>query len=634
MSIVINKITILFAALLLQITTSTARTPADSLRSMLAHKNLTKEQEVLALGQLAKATSITATSEAIHTAQQAVQLSRSLPDAQYTAITYAIMAQIYIQADDINKSAQAVDSALFYADKTESPLAKGVAWYRKSWMENIKSQYPEALASAQKAVQYLEKAKATNYLSAAYYIIAGIYANQYDGPLHKKYAQLCLQTTQQDKDYDNLFCAWQSLGTYWHYYYMQHQDERAALDSALFYNKLACNTYSAVKDKMIFHSTMAIIALNTADIYAQYFPATIYRDTVFRYLNLAEKIGTETHHVEVIANCYGMKSDYEAAAGNYNNAETLLLKGLEIVKTDSAKNLATKIQFMASLSTLAEKRGNFKEALQYQQQYSNLYADLYNEEKLNMTKELEAKYQAEKNATALKTALQTTTLHKRLGYLYIGLALASVTAAIFVLRSLRFRLKLVEKAKDDAALQALLKQQENKQLAMEKQEAELQARLKNEEALRLTAEQQLLQERQDRLQKDLLAETLQVEQKTALLQTLQKTIAENRNDKSVLTQLNRIIVHDKKLDESIADGKADFDNIHPDFYKKLEEQSSDSLSRLDMKHCSYIYLGLSNKEVSQRLGIAHKSILMARYRIKQKLGLGKEEELDKYIRSL
>ena len=612
---------------------STAQTPADSLTAVLTQKNITPGQKVMTLSLLATAKSITETNNAMRIGLQAVQLSRTLSDAQYTAIAYATLAQIYIQDDDITKSAQAVDSALFYAGRTESQLAKGVAWYRKSWMENLKGKPQEALISAQQSLKYLEKAGAVNYESAVYYIIASIYANLYDGPLHKKYALLCLQTALRDMDYDNLLLAYQTLGTYWQYYHMQHEDDQLSLDSAFFYNKIALNTFLAKKDRMIFHSTMAIIAVNLADLYAQNFPAS-YRDTVFHYLDLAQKIGYETHHLEVIANCYGMKSDYELAAGNYEKAEALLLKGLEVVNADSAKNLATKTQFMSALSNLSEKRGNYKEALKYQQQYSLLYTDLYNEEKMNITKELEAKYQAEKNAITLRTLQQTAILHKRLDYLYIGLALASIAAALFLYRSLRFRLKLVEKEKEDAALLTQLKQQENKQLAMEKQEAELQARLKEEEAMRLTAEQQLLQERQERLEKDLLAGTLLVEQKTVLLQTLQKKIAENRNNKSVLTQLNRIINHDKKIDESFADNKADFDNINPEFFEKLKEQSVNSLSRLDLKHCSYIYLGLTNKEVSQRLGIAPKSILMARYRIKQKLRLGKEEELDEYIRSL
>lgn len=630
---IINKIAISVIGVIFSVGVCVGNTPADALRAALKQKDLTPVQRVATLSQLARAISITETSNAINVGMQAVALSRTLQDAQYTSMAYAILAPIYLQQDDLSKAAQVVDSALWYAGKTESRLAKGMAWYRKGWMENIKGKPQEALISAQQALRYLEKTDAFNYQSAVYYVMASIYANLYDSPLHKKYALLCLESARKDKDDDNLLLAYQTLGTYWQYYYMEHKEDKAALDSAFFYNRVALNTFLAHRDQVIYHSTVAIIALNTADLYAQHYPPS-YRDSVFHYLDLAKQIGEETHHLEVISNYYGMKSDYQAAAGNYDDAAALLQKGLAVVNEDSLPNLATKIQFMAALSDLSEKRGNYKEALQYQRQYASLYTDLYSQEKLNLTKELEAKYQAEKSATALHTLQQTADLHRRLGYLYIGLGVASVTAAIFLFRSLRFRLRLAEKEKADAALQAQLRQQENRQLAMEKQEAELQARLKEEEALRLIAEQQLLQERQERLQKELLAGTLQVEQKAELLQTLQKKIAENRNDRSVLSQLDLIISHDKKLDASYADSKADFENINPDFFEKLKDNSGNLLSRLDLKHCAYIYLGLTNKEVSQKLGIAPKSILMSRYRIKQKLKLGKEQELDEYIRSL
>lgn len=637
---IINKISVSVILLCICLNSVYAQKTADSLSAILDQKNITTEQRVITLSQLARARSITENANAIKLGELALQLSRSMPDAKYTSFAYTTLVQIYIQKDDMTRTAQAVDSAVWYAAKTEDKVTKGYAWFRKSWLENMKGKSQEALISAQQALKYLEGSNSPAYESLVYYVIAGIYANQYDSPLHKKYAYLCLSTARQSRDYDNLICAYQTLGTYWQYYYMQHINDRSALDSALYYNRTALSNYPVFKERMIYHSTVGIIALNTADLYAQYFPAA-YRDTVFHFLSIAQQIGEETHHVELISNCYGMMSDYESAAGHYDKAEALLLKGFDVVSADSASNLATKIQFMKALSELEEQKGDFKGALKYEKKFSQLYTDLYNEEKLNITKELEAKYQAEKNEAALQTLQQTNVLHKRLGYLYIGLALVSAAAGTFLFFSLRYRLKatlnqqkLLEKEKEDAALLAQLKQQENKQLALEKQEAELQARLKEEEAMRLLAEQQLLQERQETLQKELMAGSLQVEQKTALLQALQRKIAESRHDKNVLSQINRIIDHDKKLDTSFAENKAEFDNINPEFFEKLKEKSSNSLSRLDLKHCSYISIGLTNKEISQRLNIAPKSILMARYRIKLKLELAKEEDLDEYIRSI
>lgn len=119
--------------------------------------------------------------------------------------------------------------------------------------------------------------------------------------------------------------------------------------------------------------------------------------------------------------------------------------------------------------------------------------------------------------------------------------------------------------------------------------------------------------------------SLQVEQKNELLQALQKKIGENKSGEIVIKQINQIIDQDKRIDDQQASYKADFDNIRPEFFEQLKEKSSNTLSRLDLKHCSYISIGLTNKEIAQRLGVAPKSILMARYRIKLKLGLSKED---------
>lgn len=241
---IINKILLSVTLILLQGAGSIAQTPADSLSAVLKQKDITPGQKVIMLSLLARAKSIKETDNAIRIGVQAVQLGRTLPDAQYTAIAYAILSQIYIQDNDISKCAQAVDSSLFYAGRTGSREAKGIAWYRKSWLENLKGQPKEALVSAQQALKFLEGTEAVNYVSSVYYIIASIYANQYDSPLHKKYAQLCLQTALKGTDYDNLLLANQTLGTYWQYYHMLHSFECGSIFLRLVFSfQLLCNIH-------------------------------------------------------------------------------------------------------------------------------------------------------------------------------------------------------------------------------------------------------------------------------------------------------------------------------------------------------------------------------------------------------
>jgi DNA-binding CsgD family transcriptional regulator len=164
--------------------------------------------------------------------------------------------------------------------------------------------------------------------------------------------------------------------------------------------------------------------------------------------------------------------------------------------------------------------------------------------------------------------------------------------------------------------------------------AQLQLQLQAEATARLEAEQQLLQERQERLQNELLAGALQVEEKNELLQALQKKITTHNSADPVLRQMDRIITDSRKMNEDFESAKSDLADIHPEFITRLQEKAAESLTRLDLKYCAYIRMGLSNKEIAGRLAVEAKSIRMARYRLKQKLNLQKEESLDNFLSTI
>jgi hypothetical protein len=595
-----------------------AQVIVDSLSARLFQKKLPLAERVTTMGLLARAKSVTDTKNAINIAQQALPLSGQLPDARYKAFIYTTLVHLYYLNDDLPLAQKAVDSAVWYAGKTSDKLAKGFAWFRKGWLQDVGGSSHEAEATYLQALKYLAGTDGYYYESCVYYYLAGNYGAWNDVPNQGKYAQLCLQAARQSGDPDNLVNAYQAMASYYRDLYQQRH-EKPILNSAIFYNKCGLQLFADHGDHISLQSTLPVIALNTADLYAQYFPAT-YKDSALYYLHIALETGLKTRQFVVVSACYGMMSDFEIAKGNYNKAEALLLTGVSVLRSDSPKDYRTMAQFKQALSALAEKKGDFVAALKYNKEFYELHQKLYDAEKLAIANRLEAQYQLEKNETALKTLRHNATLNKKLNYLYFSLSIAAIIALLFIIRFFQIRLK------------ATLHQQ--KLLENEKAAAALHARLKEEEAMRLQAEQQLLQERQERLQKALLAGSLQVEQKDELLQTLQKKIEEHKNGNSVLTQINQIIDRHKRMDDTQASSKADFDNIRPEFFEKLKEKSANSLSRLDLKHCSYISIGLTNKEIAQHLGIAPKSILMARYRIKLKLGLGKEDDLDEFIGKL
>ncbi len=120
-------------------------------------------------------------------------------------------------------------------------------------------------------------------------------------------------------------------------------------------------------------------------------------------------------------------------------------------------------------------------------------------------------------------------------------------------------------------------------------------KLRAEEAARLKAEQELLQERQERLQKELLAGTLQVEEKNELLQNIRTRLDEDTESATLKNQVERIIKENDRMDADIELVKANFAEIHPEFFARLQQKANNTLTRLDLKYCSYILMRLLNK---------------------------------------
>ncbi|UCJ05250.1 hypothetical protein KTO58_16280 [Chitinophaga pendula] len=614
---------------------------ADSLRQVLSRADLTQEERIMTMGKLAYTTGERFRREAVALVKQALRLSYGLKDGQYSAFSHAMLGSLYMRVDSVSMAREELDSARWYLSRTENRTVKGVVYYMGGSLFDKEGKPHEALKSFFQALRLLDGQQSPGYESAIYYQISNIYADWQEWKSQQRYALLCMQLAKVSGDPDHICSSYQSMANYYERIFRRDTTRHELLDSALYFNRQAIRLYQDEGGRMVHHSMMAVLALNTAGLYARYFHRP-YKDTVMKYLDIALETGRRTYQQQVVASVYGMLSDYAIADHRYDEAERLLMMGFMTLKEDISSSPLVMAQFMRSLSAVAEMKGELPASLRYLKQFTEFYKDAFDAEKVVSAKRLEAQFETERKERELVLLEQRASFNKKLNFFYISLAVASLLALLFLFLSYHFRLKstmqqqrLLAKEKEDAALQARLKTEENKRLELEKQEVTLQAKLKEEEAMRLQAEQQLLQERQERLQKDLLAGALQVEQKNELLQSLQKKITEETSHGSpVLRQLNNIINQDRRLDEDFDNLKSDLKDIHPEFFVRLQEKAVDNLTRLDMRHCAYILMGLSVKEIAQRMSVEPKSIRMARYRIKQKLALQKDESLDQFILSL
>ena len=78
--------------------------------------------------------------------------------------------------------------------------------------------------------------------------------------------------------------------------------------------------------------------------------------------------------------------------------------------------------------------------------------------------------------------------------------------------------------------------------------------------------------------------------------------------------------------------KMQFVKVHPDFFVRLKTLCP-SITEGELRLCAYIRTGMENKHIAQMLSLQPESVKKKRYRLRQKLNLGKES-LEDFLRGI
>lgn len=154
--------------------------------------------------------------------------------------------------------------------------------------------------------------------------------------------------------------------------------------------------------------------------------------------------------------------------------------------------------------------------------------------------------------------------------------------------------------------------------------------VKNNELVQLQLRAEIEQNKSD-----LYKQTLYMIQVNNSMEAIETEIREalSSNYDAKLAKLLSSVKTNRSLKNEWDNFNKYFGNVHTDFLEKLSKADVD-LSTHEKKVCSLIKLNLSNREMATLLNIESRSVIMIKYRIKKKLALSEENDLESYLQKL
>lgn len=312
------------------------------------------------------------------------------------------------------------------------------------------------------------------------------------------------------------------------------------------------------------------------------------------YLEKALGLAKKYYFLSVFRNYYGAKASIYKSKALYSEAKQLYKESLNYInKIPFIENSYTVIVYK-DLKEIAATEQNWKEYYEWDKEYQKINEILNDETTKKNIASAVAKYELKEKEEKIHILTQKNQLK-------IYLIIAIITALCIASVAFYFY-----KKSNQVKIQ-LLHEQKNK--------------VSNE---------------RNQAQKELLSSILHLEKKNEILNDVkQELIDQNQsNSTSIQQKIVKIIEEGLLLDDDFEKFKENFNPIYPDFFNKLQHKAQNNLTPLDLKYCGFILMKLTNKEIALQMNVEPKSIRMARYRIKQKLQLSKEEDLDTFIQSL
>ena len=535
-------------------------------------------------------------------------------------VAYANLADSYLQKKEYDLSNYYLNKTKAIALKTKSKIDDAYYYQVKGRIFYRKFQNEEAVKNLYKSIKILENEPNQELMIAyGYYYLAAIqsrvriYSDDY-----KKYSEKNLEYALKSKNLQLIILSYIEQTLFYELSYVKF-NRKEDLDKLFKYSEILIDLVNKNINKGLISNRTIITVYNNSATYINNYPyknysqierAKIAETEILKGIKVAKTVKT---NLGLLGFCYLTYGEIQKSLGNDHLTEKYYLEAYKLTKQISDKYIRKVIA--QYISDLYKKENKIDLAYQYKEEEYKYAQQSFEQILDDKNKYLEAYYNTEQKNLQISQLEEKNKIYNKQKFLYIGIIAMAIAGLIFLSYLIRYKQRL-NKQKTDL-------------LVSEKNETELTLQLEKEEKARLKAEQELSALQQEQLQKAALATSLQLDKKNSFINELKEKAKEEKN-----IHLDRIFKDERLVDEEFNEIKNISQEVHPNFFKKINEISKSKLTNLDLKYAAYIYIGLDNQKISTLLKVQPKTVRMSKYRLKQKIGLEKDDDLQSFIQNL
>lgn len=485
-------------------------------------------------------------------------------------------------ADSINN--MDLENTIKLKDSTGTALAYDF----KGTINQNKGYYSIALENVLKGLKLFEKLKDSIRIADSYNHLAtiehnlGNFQNAID---HNKKALKIYE------DYNDI------------YYQAQALNDIGVMYKLLFQENDAINYFKKSLNKSRSNNVKSLEAAALTNIGATYLQLN-NPETAIDYLNQSILISKSINAKRRVAIAENRMA--EAYLELNNPKQAIVLANNSKKYAEENQNISIKVSSLEHLSLAYEKLNNLPVALSAFKEYKVLSDSILNKEKINKIEELRIQFDSQKKEADIilqKQQIKTLNQQVKISNLRKGLYAGGMFTFLTFSGLLFFGFK--QRIKKN-------KIEREKQEEIYKQEIEFK-------------------------KKELASQTLHLVQKNTFIQELKENLEKIKQSPELFKiEFRRLVMLLKKESAEDKDWevfKSYFSEVHNNFDNKIKDIAND-ITEKEIRLASFLRMNLSTKEIASMLNVLPESVLKSKYRLKLKLKLNKDTDLNTYLTQL